>query len=262
MNEDVCGECGVKGIPDPEMPNVWWCPQCNRRLLAVSVFEEVGLKESLGMHGRSADCHDGLPVRESARHVAEDGSASSVDIERKQDGSSELKRGLKPTAAAPRDPSGERKRTEEMQAVRALLAAYNKLHETTYETVESGPDERGDDVIAKSPKEDEPPVRYQVTFADSDGKLRASISRGIDFSAAGTEEQLLARAAAAVQKKSLAPDHDAVLILDGAGIAIPPGTVERFVRDHRIVLEAAPFREVWWVDHAPGGVIRRIWPSV
>ena len=32
-------------------------------------------------------------------------------------------------------------------------------------------------------------------------------------------------------------------------------------RDYRADLAKAPFREVWWIDHAPGGVVRRLWPA-
>jgi hypothetical protein len=172
-----------------------------------------------------------------------------------------VRRTLKPAAPAPRDPKGEQKRAEEQEAVRLLLATFNKLNGTAYERITSGTDERGDDVIAESRREGEPAVRFQVTFADSDGALRASIARGRTFSAEGTEEELLARAAEARRKKALAPDRDAVLVIDGAGIVTPPGTIERFARERRGALESAPFREVWWVDHAPGGVVRRLWPE-
>lgn len=261
MEANFCADCRIEGIPDPEVPNRWQCPTCKRNILAFQVTDTLQLKDAIGMYGQSATSHAGLPVREVARHVAEDGGGSAIDIEREEAGPSTVKRSMHPAAPAPRDPQGERKRAEEQEAVRLLLPGYNKLHGTGYETVASGKDDRGDDVIAESPKEGETSLRFQVTFADSDGALRASIARGNAFSAEATEEVLLARSAAALRKKSLAPDREAILVLDGAGIITPPGTVERFVREHRGSLEVAPFREVWWVEHAPGGVIRRLWPD-
>ena len=261
MKANYCADCRAEAVPDPEVPSRWQCPKCKRHILVFEVTDELQLKDAVGMQGQSAESRDGLPIREFARHVAEDGGGSGIDIEREEAGPSNVKRTMHPAAPAPRDPQGERKRAEEREAVRLLLPAYNKLHGTAYETVASGKDEHGDDVIAESPKEGEPAIRFQVTVAESDGALRASISRGKAFSTEETEEVLLSRAAGALRNKTLAPDREAVLVLDGAGIVTPPGTVERFVREHRGALEVAPFREVWWVDHAPGGVIRRLWPD-
>jgi len=261
MKANYCADCRVEGVPDYEHPNRRRCPQCQREILAFSVADEYHLTEAIGTHGHSAETRGGLPVRELARHVAKDGGTSGIDIEREDGGPSKVRRALHPAAPAPRDPQGERKRAEEQEAVRLLLTVFNKFHDTAYETVTSGKDERGDDVIAESPKEGEPAVRFQVTFSDSDGAMRASIARGKAFSAEGTEEDILTRAVGALRKKALAPDREAVLVLDGTGIVTTPGTVERFVREHRGALEAAPFREVWWVDPAPGGVVCRLWPE-
>jgi hypothetical protein len=192
--------------------------------------------------------------------VDKDGSASSTDIEREKPSGSKMRRAIQPVAPAPRDSDGLRKRAEEREAVKALLPNYNKLHGTSYESVVSGEDSRGDDVIAQSVKECEPPMQFQVTFADNDGSLRASIARGMPYALEESEEELLARAVGALRKKKLAPDRDTILVLDGAGIITPPGIIDRFVREHHGELGAAPFREVWWVDHAIGGVARRLWP--
>jgi hypothetical protein len=261
MKENYCARCDVEGVPDPVVPNRWQCPRCHGNIFALSVHERMQLEDALGMQGQSAETRDGFPVREFARHVAKDGGSSGIDIEREENGSGQVRQTLHPAAPAPRDPQGERKRAEERQAVTLLLGGFNRFHGTFYDRVRSGDDDRGDDVIAESSKEEEPDVRFQVTFADTDGKLRASIARGKAFSAEGTEEQLLVRAAAALQNKADASDPEAVLILDGGGVVTTPGTVERFAREHRQALESAPFREVWWVDHAPGGVIRRLWPE-
>jgi hypothetical protein len=109
-------------------------------------------------------------------------------------------------------------------------------------------------------RRDEPTIDFQVTFIDGDGRLRASISEGRPYEAESSEEELLARFAKALRKKAMAPDPDGVLVLDGRGVCTPRGMIERFVRDYRGDLGAAPFREVWYVDHAPGGLVDRIWP--
>ena len=261
MKANYCTECGVEGIPDRGIPDMWKCPQCHRLFLAMNVAQKIPLKDALGTHSRSQESHGVLPVRESARHVAEDGSASAVDIVRYNLVASKVERSMQPASPAPRDPQGARKRSEELQAVRILLPSYNKLHGTTYESLTSGIDEHGDDVIAESSTAGEVAIRFQLTFAESNGTLRASISRGNKFSRQETEEELLARAAGALRKKSLSPDRKSILVLDGAGIITSPGTVDRFAKEYVHELTAAPFREVWWVDHAPGGVIRRLWPD-
>lgn len=261
MEANYCADCGVEGIVDPADPSRWNCPICKRDILLIGICDDLKLKDEIGTHGKSAECHDGLPERESARHVDKDGGGSGIDIERGEGGVSKVTRRMRRAAPLPRDPSGDRKRAEEQQAVRILIPTYNHLHGSLYQMLAAGKDDQGEDVIAESSKDGESSIRFQVTFADSDGALRASISKGKPYSAEESEKELLARTATALQKKSLSPDYDVVLVLDGAGIVTPPGSVERFVKDYRELLKVAPFREVWWVDHAPGGVIRRLWPE-
>ena len=79
------------------------------------------------------------------------------------------------------------------------------------------------------------------------------------FSAEGSEEDILTRAVEAFREKvKRSPDRSEVLVLDGGGVVTAPGTVEQFARTYRTELAAAPFREVWWLDHSPGGVVRRL----
>jgi hypothetical protein len=261
MRENYCADCRVEGIPDPDVPNRWECPQCHRHILSHHAHDEFRVTQAAGLQGASSEVQDGIPVREVARYVAEDGRGSGVDIERDASDNSRAQRTMHPVGPAPRDPQGRRKQADEQEAVRVLLPTFNRLHGTAYETIGRGVDAHGDDVIAQSPRKGEPPVRFQVTFADTDHELRKSISLGKPFAAEGTEEQLLARAAAAFREKVLAPDRSAVLVLDGGGVVTAPGTVERFARENRDGLATAPFREVWWVDHAPGGVVRRLAPE-
>ncbi len=258
MEPNYCPECGAELVADANVPNRWECPRCHKELRRIEVSDTTGCQEALGLHGASSETRDGLPVREMARHVSEEGHSSGTDVDRGQGGQSRVQRTMQPSAPAPRDPAGERKRADERAAVRALLPAYNRLHGTAYDTVTSGDDGRGDDVVASSPADRDPPRRFQVTFADTEGRLRASISRGQAYAGAGSEDDLLARFAEALRAKARAPDREAVLVLDGGGIVTPPGTVERFVQEYRRDLEAAPFGEVWWVDHAPGGTVRRL----
>ena len=42
---------------------------------------------------------------------------------------------------------------------------------------------------------------------------------------------------------------------------IPRGSRDAIEGAYGEALKVAPFREVWWVDHAPGGVIRRLSPD-
>lgn len=227
----------------------------------MEIHDQAELRDAVGMQGTSSERRGGLPVREVARHVSESGDASGTDVERAEDGGSVVRRTLQAAGPRPRDPGGNRKRDEELQAVNLLLPVFNQLHGTAYDALTSGVDERGEDVVASSRRETERPVVFQLIFADTEGALRKSISTGTEYAAGGTEEQLVDRFAAALHKKSRRPDREAILVLDGAGVTTTPGTVERLARECRADLANAPFREVWWVDHAPGGVVRRLWPA-
>ena len=255
-----CATCGVECAPDPEIPNCWVCPRCEGKLLSREVSDTLVCREALGVHGISSDTRDGIPVREFARHVNERGHASGTDVERGDAVQANVQRTLRPSVPIPRDPGGEQKRLEERNVVRLMLPKYNELHGTGYGSLASGPDEQGTDVIAVSQHQGEGSLEFQITFADTEGRLRVSIAQGRPYDANVSEDDPLARFAEALRQKSLARDPNAVLVLDGGGIAAPPGTVERFVRRYRHDLETAPFREVWWVDHAHGGVVRRLWP--
>ena len=57
-------------------------------------------------------------------------------------------------------------------------------------------------------------------------------------------------------------DVKGMLLFDGAGIMIPPGTVLRFLHERHEELNAVVFREICCVSHPPGGVIRRLYPEV
>jgi hypothetical protein len=83
-------------------------------------------------------------------------------------------------------------------------------------------------------------------------------SRGKPFVGEGKEEDILALAGGAFLDKVLLPDPSAVLVLHGGGVVMARGAVERFAREKSAALQSAPFREVWWVDHAPGGVVGRL----
>jgi len=262
MKPNYCPRCEVEGIADPGIPDCWVCPQCNGRLFLREISDTLQCREAVGAHGASLDTRGGLPARELAREVNERGDSSGSDVERGDMGQAKITRILRPAAPMPRDPGGEQKRLEERNVVQVLLPTYNELHGTKYESVESGVDEQGTDVIASSQCLGEAHLDFQITYVDTEGRLRASIARGQAYDAELSEEDLLTRFIDALRKKCLAPDTNAILVLDGGGIVTPHGTVERFVRQYQRELELAPFREVWWVDHAPGGVIRRLWPLV
>ncbi len=254
-----CSRCDIEGIPNPSVPNQWTCPKCGGRLVSLEVSTQIKFREALGSYGVSKGTCGELPARESTRHVSELGQASGTDVERAEDGRSTVRRLMHPSGPTPRDPSGAQKRREEIEAVEKILPVYNRLHGTEYREVVSGEDGRGVDVVAKYVG-GERSIDFQVTFIDCEGRLRASISQGRPYDDELPEEALLARFAQALKKKAMAPDRDGVLVLDGRGVTTPRGTIERFVRDYRSDLGAAPFREVWYVDHAPGGIVKRIWP--
>ena len=116
------GPLGVPAVP-PASPSY-------------QVQDQLSLSEALGMQGALSETRDDIPVREVARHVAEDGRGSGVDIDRGECGNSRAKRTMHPVAPAPRDPPGERKRADEREAVRVLLPDFNRLHRTSYEKIE------------------------------------------------------------------------------------------------------------------------------
>src|SRR5258708_3984858 len=170
MHENYCKDCQVEGIPD-EVPNRWRCPECGRTILALTASDEVKATEALGMQGASDERRGDFPLREFARHLAGDGTSSAIDIERLDNGLAKTLRSRQPACAAPRDAGGERKHADELEAVRVLLPFYNKQHGTSYQVVDSAEDARGDDVTARSPNANEPVRRFQVTFADRNGRL-------------------------------------------------------------------------------------------
>src|SRR5271157_3611201 len=79
------------------------------------------------------------------------------------------------------------------RAVTATLVEYNRVHGTVYDFVGSGEDARGVDAIASSQRPGESALRFQVTFVDTEGRLRASIAKGESYSAEGSEQDLLDR---------------------------------------------------------------------
>lgn len=258
MGPNYCEKCSVEGYPDPRVGNRWICPVCHGTMIHVEATDSIDLRDAFGMHGASDQIRDGLPTREFAHTVGLYDEASAMEVKRDAAGRSEIQRTMTPTGPSPRDAQGERKRAEELRAVRAVLAEYNRHHGTAYDSIASGEDARGVDVVASSRRPEDPAIDFQLTFVDTEGGLRASIARGEPYSVDGSEEELLDRFARALRKKSLAADPDAILILDGAGVVTTAGTIDRFVRDHRQDLKQAPFREVWYVDHTPGGVVRRL----
>lgn len=261
MPPNYCEKCGVEGIPDPQAKNQWECPRCHGKLIHVEANDSLIIRDAFGMHGFSGRNLNGLPTREFARTVGLDGEASATEVERLGSRQSKIQRSVHPTGPSSRDSKGNRKRHEEIRAVTAMLVEYNRLHGTAYNLVAPGDDARGVDVIASSQSPGEAPLNFQVTFVDTEGRLRASISKGEPYSAEGSEEDLLNRFDDALRKKLRKPDPASVLVLNGAGIVTPAGTIERFMREHHHDLEGAPFREVWYVDQTPGGVIRRLSPN-
>ncbi len=256
-----CGRCGVECVADPSFPNRWTCPRCGGKLIFVECNQQIEFRDEWGVYGTSEGTFGGLPARESTRHVSKLGHASGTDVERAEDGQSKVLRMLRPSGPTPRDPAGLQKEREQIEAVQKMLQAYNRLHGTHYLELITGVDldSRGEDVVAKS-QHGEPPIVFQLTFIDTEGRLWASVSKGRPYDAKSSEEALLARFAKALKEKAKAPDSDRILVLDGRGVYTPQGMIERFVRDYRSDLTAAPFREVWYVDHAPGGFVNRIWP--
>jgi hypothetical protein len=258
MGPNYCEGCGVEALLDAENSNRWICPTCRKSFIYVSVIDALQIRDAFGMHGVSAQTQNGLPAREYARTVGLNNEASGMDVSRNAAGQAVTQRTMEPVAPSPRDPQGERKRAEELDAVKSMLPAYNRLHGTAYDSTVSGEDDRGVDVVATSRSPEQPALDFQLTFVDTDRRLRASVARGIPYAAVASEEELLDRFASAVRRKSLAPDPDAVLVLDGAGVVTTSGTIDRFERDHQEILKQAPFREVWYVDQSPGGMIRRL----
>ncbi len=256
-----CSRCGVEGVADPSFPNRWTCPRCGGQLILQEINQQIEFRDEVGAYGTSEGTFGGLPARESTRHVSKLGHVSGTDVERAEDGQSTVLRMLRPSGPTPRDPAGVQKRREEIETVEKMLPAYNRLHGTHHLEVVSGEDPRGVDVVAKS-QHGEPPIHFQLTFIDTEGRLWASVSKGRPYDAESSEEALLARFAKALKDKATEPDSDRILVLDGRGVVTPQGTIGRFVRVYRSDLAAAPFREVWYVDHAPGGVVNRIWPPV
>jgi len=263
MPPNYCEKCGVEGIPDPQAKNQWECPRCHGKLIHVEAKDSLIIRDAFGMHGFSDRNLNGLPTREFARTVGLDGEASATEVERLGSRQSKIQRSMHPTGPSPRDSKGNRKRHEEIRAVTAMLVEYNRLHGTAYNLVAPGDDARGVDVIVWSQSPGEAPLNFQVTFVDTEGRLRVSISEGEPYSAEGSEEDLLNlnRFDDALRNKLRKPDPASVLVLNGAGIVTPAGTIERFMREHHHDLEGAPFREVWYVDQTPGGVICRLSPN-
>lgn len=246
-------------LPDASVPGRLKCVGCGAGLVQVQTGGTLTPRGALGLHATSGDAVEGLPRREATRHVDDRGSESGTDVTRTE-GGADVRRSASPAGPTRRDPQGERKREEELTAVRSVLSRFNRLHGTSYESVRSGPDAEGVDVIADSRVANEPPINFQLTFADTDGKLRASLSKGQPYATDLPEEELIARFEAAVAKKSSNANPQWVLVLDGYGVVTPPGTVERFARDSS-ALPQSGFREVWWADASPGGVVRRLWPT-
>ena len=93
------------------------------------------------------------------------------------------------------------------RAVTATLVEYNRVHGTVYDFVGSGEDARGVDAIASSQRPGESALRFQVTFVDTEGRLRASIAKGESYSAEGSEQDLLDRFADSLHENRCGPSQ-------------------------------------------------------
>lgn len=183
----------LRGIPDPQAKNQWECPRCHAKLIHVEANDSLIIRDAFGMHGFSGRNLNGLPTREFARTVGLDGEASATEVERLGSRQSKIQRSVHPTGPSSRDSKGNRKRHEEIRAVTATLVEYNRVHGTVYDFVGSGEDARGVGAIASSQRPGESALRFQVTFVDTEGRLRASIAKGESYSAEGSEQDLLDR---------------------------------------------------------------------
>jgi hypothetical protein len=260
MSPNYCEKCNAECDPDPQASGRWICPICQGVLVKAGTSDTMTFREALGVHGHSDQLKDGLSSREFAQTVGFDNEASAMEVERNNGGPSEFKRTSKPTKPSPRDPRGERKKAEERACVNAMLPVFNLTHGSSYDSVKSGDDPGGVDVIAFSQRTEEPAIEFQLTHVDTDEILWESVALGIPYSSVGAEAELMDRFGKAMSVKFEAPIPNAILILDGAGIVTTAGTIERLVREYKEDLRRAKFREVWYVDPTPGGVIRRIAP--
>ena len=219
----------LRGVPDPQAKNQRECPRCHGKLIHVEANDSLIIRDAFGMHGFSGRNLNGLPTRGFARTVGLDEKVSATEVERLGSRQSKIQRSVHPTGPSSRDSKGNRKRHEEItgrcaqnvksrslhgprfqeklireleldllcapisRAVTATLVEYNRVHGTVYDFVGSGEDARGVDAIASSQRPGESALRFQVTFVDTEGRLRASIAKGESYSAEGSEQDLLDR---------------------------------------------------------------------
>lgn len=234
----VCKKCGGT-MAQRSDPRLWQCTSCGAGVMELFLEDKIGVSDALGVEGQSKAKVDGLPEQEFSRFSDERGGTSAQDVDRSQpDG--DVDRVVRHPTRYRRDAQGKMKRAEECDAVRRLLRSFNEVHGTAHRDVES--DER--DLDADVRVDDR---KFQVTQAD------CVPWRGLGSSAAAhaehlTEAELVERFLAAAEAKKTRAAADLVLVLDGAGVSTPQGTVKKLMTEKQTALAAIGFAEIWWSD--------------
>lgn len=243
MDDPLCHGCSVsmQPIPDPSGYPSWTCPTCGRRQVNIELSDEMTVKDSLGIEGRStAMTPDGLPEREFSRFAGEGGESSAHDVDRGASASA-VTRSVKHPTPYRRDAAGRTKREEEVEAVRRLLPRYNEIHETSFTTVAADSSDADADVIADGV------LKFQVTVADR--KPWRDLSKpNAAYEEQLQEDELLQRFLDAARAKRTRAASDLILVLDGTGLSTSEGTLRRFARECETELAQIGFAEIWWSD--------------
>ncbi len=196
----------------------------------------------------------GLPAKEGQRSVLGDGQTSSMDVDR-QTAPVQVRR----TASHPKR-YHQNKTVEELEAVKRMLPAYNKVNGSDYDTANWAEDQNSAvDVVTTSKTSGAPEGLFQITKIDD--KVWRDLAQKGSHKNSPTENEYLKRVWRAVEDKqnlyASGEKQKIVLVLDDWGVTTK-GTVENFQRKYDKKLKTTGFKEVWWSSRASSGVILKL----
>jgi hypothetical protein len=249
------------------------CPRCNADLVAtadgglkcadsncthsvlpgVQLSDTIGFRQALSVQKISGETFEGQPKEISGRMSEDGGPNKSYDLTRSEAGTT-FTRSFEFDG-----PYRGNKEDDERKAVRRILSQYNQDHGTSFDDVESEPDQNDpvDVWFTKSGKRQ--PIGCQVTRSDGRKTTGSKLGTVGKFSETMSGEAALTIMAEAIEGKALktGKKRDLVLVLDGVIPDAEP-LLDDLISQHVETIKNSPFAEIWYSAGHISGIVKRL----
>jgi hypothetical protein len=230
------------------------CPisGCSHSVKERHLFDEMHFSHGLGLQGNSANMSGGHPEHEFARSSGDGLPSTAIDVERSDTGST-VKTSFE--HIGPYKPDKEK---DERDAVERIRASYNEDHGTTFDGVESEP-QQNHPVDVWLTEQGERKIGCQVTRSDSrasTGKSLGDAGKHLETTTGQEALKIMADAIAGKFTKT-GGTPGLVLVLDGV-IPSVDGLLDEMKAQHAEAIARSPFTEIWYSGRGVGAVVKRL----